>query len=170
MKTAERQGKGRGKVGKSREKVGKSRRKGGERQGGKRQGKLRGKAGERWEKAGKKQGRGRGKAGTHTRTVWSGTQFSPVPALVQGEASQPHRSVQGFAQPCPNPTAHLGETRAWEAKGSHGMCVPQAGRKSSLGRQTRSVNFRHESNEHLHKVSFRHREPLMTLQGRLPPD
>lgn len=50
MKTAERQGKGRGKVGKSREKVGKSRRKGGERQGGKRQGKVRGKAGERWEK------------------------------------------------------------------------------------------------------------------------
>lgn len=59
MKTAERQGKGRGKVGKSREKVGKSRRKGGERQGGKRQGKVRGKAGERWEKAGERQGEGR---------------------------------------------------------------------------------------------------------------
>lgn len=163
MKTAERQGKGRGKVGKSREKVGKSRRKGGREKAGESQGKSRG-------KVGKSRGEAGGRQRRTQRTVWSGTQFSPVPALVQGEASQPHRSVQGFAQPCPNPTAHLGETRAWEAKGSHGMCVPQAGRKSSLGRQTRSVNFRHESNEHLHKVSFRHREPLMTLQGRLPPD
>lgn len=101
MKTAERQGKGRGKVGKSREKVGKSRRKGGERQGGKRQGKVRGKAGERWEKAGKKQGRGRGKAGTHTKNcvVWNPVQPSASTGTGRGITAPQIRA--GFCSAVP---------------------------------------------------------------------
>lgn len=136
MKTAEGQGKGRGKVGKGRE----------------------------------RQGGGRGEAGTHTKNclVWSPVQPSASTGPGRGIAAPRIRA--GFCSAVPKSQRTPGETRAREAKGSHGMCVPQAGRKSSLGRQTRSVNFRHESNEHLHKDSFRHREPLMTLQGRLPPD
>lgn len=87
--------------------------KGGKREGKGREGKGRERQeGERWEKAKKWWGKGR-----HTHKELPGLK----PSLSQfqhwsREASQPHRLVQGLAQPCPNPTAHLGESRGVPGK------------------------------------------------------
>lgn len=101
MKTAEGQGKGRGKVGKGRGKVGKSRRKGAERQeknrekagkkaGGWQEGEKRGKGGKRQGKAGERQGEGR-----HTHKELSG--LEPSSAQCQHWSRERHRSP---ADPC----------------------------------------------------------------------
>lgn len=134
-------GKGRGKMEERQE--GKRDEKGMEK-GRKREGKAgRGKVGKGKEMVGERQ--------AHTQgTARSETQFKPVPALVQGGITAPQIGA-GFGSAVPK---------------SHGS--PWG--KQRCPRQTRSVDFRHVSNEHLPKDSFRHREQLVTWQGRLPPD